>query len=256
MTPGDEDVVPRWFPAALATSYAVVLGLTVLVVTGTRPPSLVLLGAGLLALVVLGGWRLLARRGRGRTLVRARPTTPVPRRFAARARITATSTALVVHNGSTRRWWLPGPGRSGAPVALRPGRLADPRQGPVTRLALVDAEGAVLLHLARSEWCADGAEPDLADALGLVWDPAPVPPLDTVAQPSVGTAGAAVLDPQPLLVPGLLALWVTLWALGDDDPASRAAVVVGAVAFLLGPVGFFWLLVRATWLDRRVTGPR
>ena len=125
----DEGAVPRWFLAALATSYAAVLGLTVLVVTGTRPPSLVLLAAGLLALVVLGGWRLLARRGRGRTLVRARPTTPVPRRFTARARISETPTALVVHNGTTLRRRLPRPGEVGGPLALRPGRLADRARG-------------------------------------------------------------------------------------------------------------------------------
>ena len=78
----------------------------------------------------------------------------------------------------------------------------------MTRLALVDAAGTVLLHLGRAEWCADGGEPDLAAALGLAWDPRPVAPLDTVAQPSVSLRGRAC-STRSAAGARPLALWVS-----------------------------------------------
>ena len=67
------------------------------------------------------------------------------------ATVSTVAGALSVGNGTRSRWLVPLPGDDLGPVALRPGRLGDQRQGAVKRLALVGADGHVLLHVGRSE---------------------------------------------------------------------------------------------------------
>lgn len=247
---------PAWLLALVAMSYAAVLWLTAHVVLDRRPQELLLAATALVAAGALVGWRVRSRRARGRVLFRARPNTPVPRRFAAGATVTTVAGALSVTNGSRSRWLVPLPGDDLGPVALRPGRLGDQRQGAVKRLALVAPDGHVLLHLGRSEWCGDGSEAQLAAAIGVPWDPTPVKGLDMTSDRGVTPDGADVLDPQPLLVPGLVAWWATLWSLsGDDGPLRWLTTVAGVVAICAGPVVFFGLLVRAPW-GRREVRPR
>lgn len=85
------------------------------------------------------------------------------------------------------------------------------------------------------------------------WDTTPVTGLDMTGDRGVSPAGEDVLDPQPLLVPGLVAWWATLWSLwGDDGPLRWLTTAAGVVAICAGPVVFFGLLVRAPWARREV----
>lgn len=244
---------PAWLLALVAMSYAAILWLTAHVVLDRRPQELLLAVTALVAAGALVGWRVRSRRARGRVLFRARPDTPVPRRFAAGATVATVAGALSVTNGTRSRWLVPLPGDDLGPVALRPGRLGDQRQGAAKRLALVAADGHVLLHLGRSEWCGDGSEAQLAAAIGVAWDTTPVKGLDMTGDRGVSPAGADVLDPQPLLVPGLVAWWATLWSLsGDDGPLRWLTTAAGVVGICAGPVVFFGLLARAPWARREV----
>ena len=214
---------PAWLLALVAMSYAAVLWLTAHVVLDRRPQELLLAATALVAAGALVGWRVRSRRARGRVLFRARPSTPVPRRFAAGATVTTVAGALSVTNGSRSRWLVPLPGDDLGPVALRPGRLGDQRQGAVKRLALVAADGHVLLHLGRSEWCGDGSEAQLAAAIGVPWDPTPVKGLDMTGDRGVspcrcGRAGppaAAGAGPRRLVGDAVVAL-------GRRRPAALA----------------------------------
>ncbi|MET0930910.1 MAG: hypothetical protein ABWX74_15425 [Aeromicrobium sp.] len=212
-----------------AWSWAFVTALSLPVLLWVRVPPLV---------------RRLGLGGRDEVVFRARPSADHG---------SSSGATLVRHRGLTlvrtrrRSYPLPPLGDACGPAELRP---ADHGDGGPTHLLLVRAaSGHPLATLLRSEWCADGSEAELAAAIGVPFDPAPVP-----ADPRSGVA--SVMD--RVESPGRLVVLVSLTgpvalASGlstDQGLASGAAIVVGALNTVLGIGTMIVLLVAEHWRGR------
>jgi hypothetical protein len=188
----------------------------------------------------------LARRmglgDRGDVVFRARPSVGSPTGSAI-----VRQRDLMLVRTRRRTYSFPLPRDACGPVELRP---AGWDEGGATDLLLVRAATErAIATLLRSEWCGDGSEHELAAALGVPYDAAPV----TVdARPATASVMDRSSSPSRLIVlvsltgPATLVSGLTT----DQGLASVVAIAVGALNTVLGFGSLIAELMIVLWRDR------
>lgn len=171
------------------------------------------------------------RRRNGNVVFRPRPAGLVSRGFLKKGAITASDGLLYVRT-AVQTFALPGPADVCGPRGLRP--ASDSSTGEL--LVLVADSGHVLATFPRIQWCSDGSEAELAEAVGAKWDPTPV---DASSGGGVATGwGPSLRSNRPVIPASLPSLFAVMALMGPaSGSGAPVAVAVGAVGILLGIVG-------------------